>query len=515
MKRNLDTSPRSENDDTIISAENVGVSFISGYRTDDYKSKLYSYLLRQNQDTNQKTFWPLRNITFNGYKGEILGIIGSNGAGKTTLCKLITGILQPDEGSMRVDGKVSPLFSLGLGFKKDLTGRENVYLNGMMLGIKKIKLHEYFDQIHDFSGIGNFIDQPVKYYSSGMKARLGFSIATHMDPEILVVDEALNTGDLEFSQKAATKMKELVQKAKMVILVTHSLGYAEKNCNRLIWLEKGSIKGIGDPKDIVAQYKETIPKKRKISRPKLQFNQTVSNVTQNKVVVKADNLGVSYQLKNKRFWALKNVNFNIREGEVVGIIGKNGAGKSTLCKLLTEIIVPDEGKLQVEGDTTALLGYNSGFNAQLTGRDNVFLNGMLLGIKKNKIIKNFKNIVNFAELEKFIDKPVKQYSSGMKSRLGFSIAANLEPDIFIIDEALSAGDIAFKQKASLKIQEMIEEAKAVIVVSHSMSFVQRVCTRAIWVHKGKVYFDGNPNEVVNLYREYYNPAVEKRDEGLR
>src|SRR5690625_4371649 len=165
---------------------------------------------------------------------EILGIIGSNGAGKTTLSKIITGILEKDKGHLKVDGKVTALFSFGMGFNKELTGRENVYLNGMMLGIDRDVINHYIKEIHDFSDLGDFIDQPMKYYSSGMKARLGFSVAAHLEPEILILDEALNTGDARFSKKAADKMRELVKRAKIVIIVTQSLRYARRNSDRLL-----------------------------------------------------------------------------------------------------------------------------------------------------------------------------------------------------------------------------------------------------------------------------------------
>ena len=171
-------------------------------------------------------------------------------------------------------------------------------------------------------------------------------------------------------------------------------------------------------------------------------------------------------------------------------------------KVLTKIVKPDSGHLEVKGETTALLNYGTGFNQQLTGADNIFLNGMLLGMSKAKVERGYPEIVLFSGLEKFINKPIKQYSSGMKSRLGFSIAATLRPDIFIIDEALSTGDISFQQKASEKIQEMMESAKAVIVVSHSMRFVENVCTRAIWMDRGKIRFDGDAEEGVKLYKKH-------------
>ncbi len=491
-----------ESKKAVIRAESLGVSFSAGYRKDDYKShifNLFSNRGHKNKQAKNNKFWPLRHLNFTGYQGEVLGIIGSNGSGKTTICKLISGILEPDEGQIHVDGRVTALFSMGMGFNKELTGRENVYLNGMMLGVEKQKIDRFMNDIQEFSGLGEFIDRPMKSYSSGMKARLGFSVAAHIEPEILILDEALNTGDASFGRKAAKKMRELVQKAKMVILVTHSLRYATKHCDRLMWLDKGKIRKIGEPEEVAELYQATIPKGQK-RKKKLDLQKTVTDI-KDRSVVKAENLGVSYRVNRRNFWALKDVSFKISEGEVVGVIGHNGAGKSTLCKVLTQIIKPDHGKLELNGETTALLNYGTGFNEQLSGKDNIYLNGMLLGIPKERVDRNYSDIVRFAELEKFIDKPIKQYSSGMKARLGFSIAATLQPDIFIIDEALSTGDMAFQQKASEKIQEMMESAKAVIIVSHSMKFVEKVCNRALWLDKGQLRFDGDPKEAVLQYKQ--------------
>src|SRR5690625_5042281 len=367
--------------DEVIVAENVGVYFDTSVSQDDYKSRLINIFKKEENKKNQpKKIWPLKDISFTGHQGEILGIIGANGAGKTTLSKIITGILKHDKGTMHVNGKVTALFSFGMGFNKELTGRENVYLNGMMLGIDKQLINDYIDDIHEFSDLGDFIDQPMKYYSSGMKGRLGFSVASHLQPEILILDEALNTGDARFSRKAAEKMKELVLQAKMVIIITHSLKYAQDNCDRLIWLHKGEIKEVGNPKEIVANYRATVPKPIKKKRS-LELNKTETTI-RNKPVVKATNVGLSFKLNKGNFWALRNLDFTINEGEVVGIIGHNGAGKSTLCKLMTGILAPDEGSVEVYGETSSLLGYGTGFNPQLTGTDNIYLNAMLLGIPK-------------------------------------------------------------------------------------------------------------------------------------
>lgn len=493
----------SEKTKEIIVAKDIGVYFDSDSNQDDYKSKLIN-LFKKNKSSDKKSReekkWPLKAIDFTGYQGEILGIIGSNGAGKTTLSKIITGILKEDKGEMKVDGKVTALFSLGMGFNKEYTGRENVYLNGMMLGIDRELINYYIDDIHEFSGIGEFMDQPMKYYSSGMRARLGFSVAAHLDPEILILDEALNTGDARFSRKAAAKMQELVKKAKMVIIVTHSLRYAERNCDRLMWIDGGIVREIGDPKEIVRNYRASVPAQPRRKRRRLELKKTDAAIG-NQTIIKAQNVGISYKLNTGTFWALKNVDFEIKEGEVVGIIGHNGAGKSTLCKALSGILTPDQGTLNVYGETSSLVGYGTGFNLQLTGADNIFLNAMLLGIPKQRVTEKYDEIIEFSGIRKAIHKPMKEYSSGMRSRLGFSIAAILNPDIFIIDEALSTGDLAFRQKASERIQDMMELAKAVIIVSHSMNFIEKICTRAIWMENGQVVFDGDAEEAVARYRE--------------
>ncbi|HLS67173.1 MAG TPA: ATP-binding cassette domain-containing protein [Pseudogracilibacillus sp.] len=502
----LDTEKREE----VVKAEGVGVYFDANANQDDYKSRLLNLFTRKktSEPKRPKRIWPLKDISFTGYKGEILGIIGSNGAGKTTLSKIITGILKHDKGLLHVDGKVTALFSFGMGFNKELTGRENVYLNGMMLGIDKDLISEYIDEIHEFSDLGDFLDQPMKYYSSGMRARLGFSVAAHLQPEILILDEALNTGDARFSRKAAEKMKELVQKAKMVIIVTHSLRYAQRNCDRLMWIDKGEVREIGDPKTVVANYRKTAPPPVK-KRRSLELHKTETIVRSNPVI-QAENVGVSFQLSSGEFWALKNLDFTIYEGEVVGIIGHNGAGKSTLCKVMTKILAPDEGNITINGETSSLLGYGTGFNPQLTGTDNIFLNAMLLGIPKHVVEEKYDEIVEFSGIRRAIDKPVKNYSSGMRSRLGFSIAAILRPDIFIIDEALSTGDLSFRQRATERIQEMMERAKAVIIVTHSMNFVEQVCTRAIWIDRGKIRADGDAEEIVAQYREVMGNGKKRR-----
>ena len=179
------------------------------------------------------------------------------------------------------------------------------------------------------------------------------------------------------------------------------------------------------------------------------------------------------------FWALEHVSFQIRQGEVVGIIGHNGAGKSTLLKILSRIVTPTHGRVGVRGRVGSLLEVGTGFHPELTGRENIFLNGAILGMKRSDIRRRFDQIVQFAEVEPFLDTPVKRYSSGMTVRLGFSVAAHMEPDVLIIDEVLSVGDQAFQNRCMGKATELGAQGRAILVVSHNLAAVANICSRAI------------------------------------
>ncbi|MEM3088474.1 MAG: ABC transporter ATP-binding protein [Candidatus Bathyarchaeia archaeon] len=205
--------------------------------------------------------------------------------------------------------------------------------------------------------------------------------------------------------------------------------------------------------------------------------------------------------KDNYIWALKNVSFEVKQGEVIGIIGRNGAGKSTLLKILSRITKPTEGRAEVYGRVGSLLEVGTGFHPELTGRENIYLNGAILGMKKKEIDKKFNEIVAFAEIEKFIDTPVKFYSSGMYIRLAFSVAAHLEPDILLVDEVLAVGDAAFQKKCLGKMGEVSKEGRTVLFVSHNMGMITSLCPRAILLEEGKIVADGPASEVVV---KYYN-----------
>ncbi len=199
------------------------------------------------------------------------------------------------------------------------------------------------------------------------------------------------------------------------------------------------------------------------------------------------------------FWALRDVSFSVGEGEVVGLIGKNGAGKSTLLRILSRITEPTEGRIDLYGKVASLLEVGIGFHPELSGRENIYLNGAILGMSKREIRRKFDEIVAFAEIERFLDTPVKRYSSGMYVRLAFAVAAHLEPDILIVDEVLAVGDTAFQQKCLGKMRSIRAEGRSVIVVSHNMATVSSLCQRAIWLQDGAVRSTGPTQQVVRAY----------------
>jgi ABC-type polysaccharide/polyol phosphate transport system ATPase subunit len=200
----------------------------------------------------------LKNVSFVVDRGEAFGIIGRNGSGKSTLLKVITGILKPTSGVVRVNGRVAALIELGAGFHPEITGRENIVINGIMLGLTKREIEKRFDAIVEFSGIGEFIDQPVKTYSSGMYVRLGFAVAVHVDPEILLIDEVLSVGDEEFSQKCIAKIQEMKYRGVTLLFVTHQLDQVRNLCDRALWLDHGEAKAIGDPVRVVDDYLQAV-----------------------------------------------------------------------------------------------------------------------------------------------------------------------------------------------------------------------------------------------------------------
>ncbi len=200
--------------------------------------------------------------------------------------------------------------------------------------------------------------------------------------------------------------------------------------------------------------------------------------------------------------ALNDVSFEIYRGESVGIVGDNGAGKSTLLKMITGVAFPDEGEIIVDGKVAALLELTAGFSMEMTGRENIYLKGYILGLEDDYIKEIEEHIIEFAQLGDYIDQPVRTYSSGMKMRLGFAINVNIEPDVLVVDEALAVGDASFKKKCKEKIKEIIEAGTTVLYVSHNASSVKEICPRSIYLRKGAVIYDGNTEDTLKVYNDY-------------
>ncbi|MDZ7957157.1 MAG: polysaccharide ABC transporter ATP-binding protein [Aulosira sp. DedQUE10] len=219
-----------------------------------------------------------------------------------------------------------------------------------------------------------------------------------------------------------------------------------------------------------------------------------------------------YNPNREEFWALKDVSFEIKQGDRVGIIGRNGAGKSTLLKVLSRIVEPTGGKIAIKGRVASLLEVGTGFHQELTGRENIFLNGAILGMSKVEIKRKFDEIVAFAEIEKFLDTPVKRYSSGMYVRLAFAVAAHLEPDILIVDEVLAVGDVQFQKKCLGKMEEVSNQGRTIFFVSHNMGTVNALCDKVIYLASGKVHAIGTTDSIVKLY---FSEVLKNKVEDLQ
>lgn len=236
----------------MIKVENVSMRFfITQDKIQSLKEYVIKFLTRQ---IKYQEFWALKDICFEVNKGEVVGIIGRNGAGKSTLLKVISGILRPTKGSSVCTGNIVPMLELGSGFDHDLTGRENIFLNGAILGYAKDFLEDKYEEILEFSELGRFIEVPIRNYSSGMLMRLAFSIATVVNPEILIVDEILAVGDANFQEKSKARMLELMDGGTTVLFVSHNLEEIRSMCNKVIWLDSGQMKMIGDAKEVCDAY---------------------------------------------------------------------------------------------------------------------------------------------------------------------------------------------------------------------------------------------------------------------
>ncbi len=238
----------------MIKVENISMKFNLGIEKNFSFKEFFISLFNHKRRKKKEQFWALKDINFEVAKGEVLGLIGSNGAGKSTLLKIISGVMKPTHGKIEVGGVISPMIELGAGFDMELTARENIYLNGAVLGYSKKLIDEKFEEIVEFSEVKEFLDAPLKTFSSGMIAKLAFSIATIVNPEILIVDEILSVGDIKFQDKSKKKMMKMITGGTTVVFVSHSLQQIKDLCTKVVWIERGKIKKIGETKEVCDEY---------------------------------------------------------------------------------------------------------------------------------------------------------------------------------------------------------------------------------------------------------------------
>lgn len=239
----------------MIKVDNVSMRFNLGIEKNFSLKLFFINLFKPRKKKGKKPdFWALKDVSFKVKRGEVVGFIGSNGAGKSTMLKVIAGVMKPTKGKVEVHGNICPMIELGAGFDMDLTARENIFLNGAVLGYSKKFIEEKFDEIVEFSELKDFLDVPVRNFSSGMTARLAFSIATVVDPEILIVDEILSVGDMAFQAKSEAKMRSMIGGGTTVLFVSHSLAQIENLCDRAVWLEHGQVIKTGPAKEVCEEY---------------------------------------------------------------------------------------------------------------------------------------------------------------------------------------------------------------------------------------------------------------------
>ncbi len=243
-------------DDVVVDVEDVCMEFnLSQEKTDNLKEYVIKAIKRE---LRFQSFWALKHVSFKIHQGEKVGFVGLNGAGKSTLLRIIAGVMKPTRGSVKIHGNMAPLLALGSGFDQNYTGKENIFLNGAILGHSKSFMNKKCDEIIEFSELGEFIDVPVKNYSSGMKSRLAFAIATSVNPDILILDEVLSVGDISFQKKSKKKMNSMMQGDVTLLFVSHAVGQVRELCDKAIWINKGNVVAVGEVNEVCDKYESYV-----------------------------------------------------------------------------------------------------------------------------------------------------------------------------------------------------------------------------------------------------------------
>ena len=539
---------------SIVRLDRVSKSF---WVTHEKPALVRQLLPRLVHPLRMERFWALRDLDLEVPRGTVLGVMGPNGAGKSTLLSVMAGVTRPSAGTVRIDGQVASLLTLGGGFQHELTGLENIFLNGSLLGMSTREIRRKREAIVAFSQLDGFIDAPLQTYSAGMKLRLGFAIAIHTEYDILVVDEVMSVGDAVFQEKCLEKFQAFKRQGRTLILAAQGTDRLRGLADRVLLMHQGRIIADGSVDHVQERYavltrwlrsrqapgaftpEESLERDgpggaRTIWDEQLQLGddqiKDVRFVTATGPLVRGEADGrtgearfarnvsksfwVSHEspgllhglvprlirpLRRERFWALREVALDIPGGSTLGVIGSNGAGKTTLLGILSGITQPTDGTVTVRGKVVSLLTLGSGFHPELTGLENIFLNGSLLGMTTREIRRKLDAIVTFSQLDGFIDAPLSTYSAGMKLRLGFAIAAHTDFDILVVDEVMSVGDAAFQAKCREQLRAFKRAGKTLVIAAHNTDVFEGLVDRALLLHRGRIIADGTVDHVEERY----------------
>jgi ABC-2 type transport system ATP-binding protein len=445
-----------------IEVEDVSMKFnLSQEKVDNLKEYIIR-LLKRDIGLFYQEFWALKKISFKVEKGDKFGIIGLNGAGKSTLLKLISGIMKPTEGNVKVKGKIAPLLELGAGFDSNYTGRENIFLYGSLLTHKTGFLEDKFDEIVEFSELEEFIDVPVKNYSSGMKARLGFSIATIVEPEILILDEVLSVGDAKFQEKSKKRMNSLLNKDVTVLMVSHSINQIKEICNNAIWIDKGKLIMQGTAEEVCDAYWEyTQNNTKEFNKPKV----------------------------------VNNLNLQLNEGEILSLLGFNNVVKNNSVDPIIGLLQSTNGKILFNDNEIKELSKKKigicpktlNLWNNLTCRENLNLMGEMYKVPKKALKLRVEKLLYDLFLTYDADTIVSKVPIGMKRRLNLALALVHDPDIIIIDEPFNGSDHQSHTIIWNYIQSLRDhDGKTVILITQHADEADNISDRVAIIDNGQI-----------------------------
>ncbi len=465
---------------------------LSKEKVDNLKEYVIKFLKRDDELFYQE-FWALKNISFEVQKGDKLGIVGLNGAGKSTLLKLISGVMKPTEGLLETDGRISPLLELGAGFDQNYTGRENIFLNGALLGYSKRFLESKFDEIVEFSEIGDFIDVPLKNYSSGMQMRLGFSIATVVEPEILILDEVLSVGDAKFREKCEKRMQSFLDKDVTVLFVSHTVEQIRDLCNKAIWLEKGKLIMQGNADEVCDAYWASIH----------------SDKINEKVHFKEEKIEPQYPTNElSRPQVANELSLQVNEGEILGILGVNNPDDTKSVHPIIRFLGSSIGRIdnielkQFDSKHVGICPQELVIWNNLTCIENLNLMGKLFKVPKNFLKQRVERLLYDLFLTDEVNTVASNLSPGMKRRLNLALALVHEPEILVINEPSDGLD----QQSRIIIWNFIQslhdlDGKTIIITSHHADELDNLSDRVAIVDDGQILGLDTP---LNLKKDLVN-----------